>query len=537
MLAAVTLLIVSTYLAIVSSAAVERFMPALNDPTPPLAAEPAVLEPASAPLAQRVVLVIIDGLRLTESYRLPLLDALRRRGVDTSAQSHYPTISRPNYVTILTGVPPILSGVRNNFYSQPVLLDSLMDRAAATGRGSAFVGDASHGPAEMFRARAANGHWRDDFNEALFTPWDGGFVTAAQHLAAGTSALVVMLPGAVDIAGHARGAASEDYRAAARQVDAQLADALAGLDFSRDAVIITADHGHTNRGGHGGVEPQVLEVPLVLAGAGIRPGAAVVGAELIDIAPTVAALLGVPAPGHGVGRTLTRALQLTEQAAARIEAADSRRIARNLAVADAARDASAKLASSVRVKRLAWAAVLIGLVIVAILLARRLGALFIDWRVILIALPAFPLTYYALLGIFGQQYSPSFIPMPGRLLDKLLRFGLISTGVTAIACWIALHGRVVLAKRLAAANGLVACGLVTALIPAAIAWISLPTSILQVPRPALFMLVPATYVAVACYAISVTVSLGLELIVFFARAVDPRLHRFTRSRWRRDTWP
>jgi len=35
--------------------------------------------------------------------------------------------------------------------------------------------------------------------------------------------------------------------------------------------------------------------------------------------------------------------------------------------------------------------------------------------------------------------------------------------------------------------------------------------------------VPATYIAVASHALAVAVTLGLEILIFFARAVDPRV--------------
>ena len=79
---------------------------------------------------------------------------------------------------------------------------------------------------------------------------------------------------------------------------AMLRVAFAGIDLTRDTVIVTADHGHVSRGGHGGAEPEVSSVPLVLAGKGIVPGASARNAQLVDVAPTVAALLGVPAPGQ-----------------------------------------------------------------------------------------------------------------------------------------------------------------------------------------------------------------------------------------------
>src|SRR5262245_26575685 len=91
----------------------------LNDPRPVLASAPPVLMPAQRRLARRVVLVILDGLRADASRGLPALDALRARGVDAVAHSHFPTISAPNYVSILAGVPPRDSGVRTNDYVGP----------------------------------------------------------------------------------------------------------------------------------------------------------------------------------------------------------------------------------------------------------------------------------------------------------------------------------------------------------------------------------------------------------------------------------
>src|SRR5439155_21210423 len=104
------------------------FMYDLEDARPALArVPPAIEDPHTPRLARRVFLVIVDGLRLDKSYELPFLDSLRRRRLDTEAASHYPTWSRPNYVSILTGVPPSASGVRTNHHATRVLLDTLMD--------------------------------------------------------------------------------------------------------------------------------------------------------------------------------------------------------------------------------------------------------------------------------------------------------------------------------------------------------------------------------------------------------------------------
>jgi predicted AlkP superfamily pyrophosphatase or phosphodiesterase len=64
------------------------------------------------------------------------------------------------------------------------------------------------------------------------------------------------------------------------------------------------------RGGHSALSE--IGAPLILSGTGICPGAVAEQARLIDIAPTVAALLGVEPPADAQGRPLTEALHLSD---------------------------------------------------------------------------------------------------------------------------------------------------------------------------------------------------------------------------------
>jgi len=513
--AALLLVVLGASVALRAVGAADAFRPELNQARPALAATVPELAPSPARVSRRVILVIIDGLRMRGSYRLPFLDSLRRRGVDAIARSHYPTYSRPNHVSILTGVPPAWSGVRNNAYAWPVEIDSLMDRANAAGLRSAYAADLAFGVAMMFH---------DDFAAALYAPWPDGFARAAALVVGQDYPLVVLLPGAVDAAGHARGADSPSYAAASAEVDRTLAAALAGLDLTRDTVIVTSDHGHTGRGGHGGNEPEVVEVPLVLAGAGIRPGAALAEVDLIDVAPTAAALLGLPAPRHGFGRTLVEATTLPQAERAMLARADQRRIRHNQASIDRARQDEEPLMAERRAWRAAGVATAALLALLLIVLAHRLGAVHVDWRILAIALPAFPLSYYVLLDLLGQRFSLSALPDRDDMLDTLFHFGLVSTAVQVVAGWFAMRGRVVLRDRLAASSGLTLCGMLAAWLPAGLMWALYgPRTFLEPPGSTAMVLVPATYIAVACHALAGAVTLGLEIVVFFARAVDPRV--------------
>ena len=60
------------------------------------------------------------------------------------------------------------------------------------------------------------------------------------------------------------------------------------------------------RGGHGSTRE--LEVPFLLSGAGIRRGVAPDAPNVVDVAPTIAALLGVPPPDQADGRVLAEAM-------------------------------------------------------------------------------------------------------------------------------------------------------------------------------------------------------------------------------------
>jgi hypothetical protein len=540
--AALALVVLGAVGAVRAGLAGANFMFDLEQTTPALAkVAPSLPDPGTPRLARRVYVVIIDGLRLDKSYELPFLDELRRRGVDTEAQSHYPTWSRPNYVSILTGVPPRASGVRTNHHSTPVELDSLMDRARAAGMQVASATDydvlprlflrprdASHpeeladldidameDPSSAEAVRAPDAPLQSPFDDARYAPWPGGFPEAG---AAVSGDLVIMLVGAVDAAGHAHGGDSPQYRQAAEIADRALARALAKIDLTQDAVVITADHGHTGRGGHGGLEPEVLTVPLILAGAGVKPGATALDAHLIDIAPTVSALLGIPAPGHGLGHTLTELLQLDKQQVAARKIADETRLTLTRGVvagAEARAEVDVDANRALRVAGVLGGALLA--IVLAVMLVKRHVIRF-DWRVLLVSVPAFFVVYYALIGTLGQRFSPSLLPAQGHLAATMAKYGLIAMVFQLLASMWALRNQGSLAERLAAANGIAWTGLMLAMLPAGLVWAFFPPPYVSVPGPVWLVMIPAVEVAVACAAVDVALTLVVEVIVFASRA-------------------
>ena len=502
--------------AIVLGNRVRRWNDELALRAPPILRAPwRIDDPRTPRLTGRVVLVVIDGLGAGEA-RLPYLDELRRRGAATVARVPYPTISRPNYVTILTGVPPRDSGVRANRVEAPVAVDTIMDRVRAAGLRVATVSD--YGSLATLFVRHTRSLFGVDWIERgtqlapappLAWPFDEAHRAGSLDdlgrilagLAASDAAFVPVLVLDVDRAGHAAGV-GDDYRAAAAAVDAMLRGALAGLDLARDTVIVTADHGHVAPGGHGGDEPEVSQVPLVLAGKAIVPGASARDARLIDVVPTVAALLGVPAPRHAEGRALVELLALGPGDAARRAADDTARSQRLAEIVAPPRTPSPSTARLL--------AIVAALAITAALarVAGRRGALIVTPAAITGAF-GFAAMLVAIAIITRGHPSPSYVPS----LARAVPLGAIGAAA-AIALQVTASWRVLARApdRLAAASGIALVGLAVSIaaVAAAGAWFAPPY--LDVPPPFWMVAIPALDLAASVCALAAALTLTLALV-------------------------
>jgi Type I phosphodiesterase / nucleotide pyrophosphatase len=495
----------------------DELMASINIRAPRLAELPATTAPAPsfAPLSRRVVLLVIDGLGESRSHGLPVLDELRRLGLSAVATSHLPSLSRPNYVSILTGAPPAQSGVRSNAYGWEVPLDSVLHRVRATARQTAFVTDVAPGFGSMFSHQ---------LSEAVATPWSGGWVRAGLLALERRYPLVVIIPGGVDNAGHEHGAASEEYREAARQIDRQLGELLGSLDLTRDTILVTADHGHTAAGGHGGDEPEVMRIPLVMAGAGVRRGAAIEAPRLVDLAPTVAALLGTPPPRHALGRCLVEALAMPPMQQRALRTADrARRAAIERWLATEPGDAAPATAPDPRADERplldrAFASAALALFLLFIVrVAERQRLAHIDRRVLTIAVAA-PLTAVAvLLAGAGGELSLSTLANRAEGTRALLLAAAAVVTFHALGAMWALRDRP-LRQRLAAANALalIALSLATLLASATAALLGSPPW-QSLPSAPMLLLMPLASMSLATSALGCSLALAIELVVFAAR--------------------
>jgi len=135
-----------------------------------------------------------------------------------------------------------------------------------------------------------------------------------------------------------------------------------------------------------------------------------------------------------------------------------------------------------------------------------------------VSIPAFFVVYYGLIATLGQRFSPSLLPAQGHLAGQMVRYGLISMLVQLVASLWVLRNRPTLGERLATANGIAWAGLMLTMVAAGLFWAFYPPPYVDLPGPVWLVLIPAALVAVACAAINVALTLGLEVVIFAARA-------------------
>ena len=292
-----------------------------------------------------VVVVVIDGLRLDISKELPTLNQLRAQGADRMMLVGQPSFSLPGWTVIGTGAWQEQSGITTNYYKDSITVDTLFEEAKRAGLTTALVGDALWG--QLYTSGVDTEQLMDELPDQFTNlpadlQFDQDMTDRALAVLQSQPNLTLIHLLSVDSAGHGWGGASPQYLQAAQNADAQLARIIDAIDLSNTAIFVTADHGHLDRGGHGGWEPIVLQVPFVAAGQGIKPGQ-YSNAEQSAIAPTVATLLGSAIPAHNQGNILfdeldvsdslkaVRAVDLADQIAQRYDSmlqtiGDSRRV-------------------------------------------------------------------------------------------------------------------------------------------------------------------------------------------------------------------
>jgi hypothetical protein len=266
------------------------------------------------PLTQRVVIVVIGGLgrAAARSLDMPNLETLVGASASAPMMSQPPTFPLSAWTTLLTGAwpelnnAPILKASRANH--RPVSFDHLFAAAHEAGLRTSIAGYEgweSLVPTDTVDASVYASR-QDAISDAQVAQAALEFIADPQY------DLIWVYFGQVNAAGRAEGTGSAAYASAARQVDSYLRQIVRSVDTSRSVLVVTSDHGLTEDSRLGGGEPELTSLPFVMMGQNIIPGV-YSPMHQIDVAPTVAALLGTRLPAVAQGHPLYEMMQLDEE--------------------------------------------------------------------------------------------------------------------------------------------------------------------------------------------------------------------------------
>jgi len=258
----------------------------------------------------KVILVLSDGLRYdTAVAGMGYLGHL----VEAKIASLYkvigelPSMSRPMYETIHTGLPVSAHGIIANYVVRRSTKPNVFQSARQAGKTTAAAAYSwfselyNRAPYNRFDDREVDDdslliqhgrfYTQDDYPDIDL------FSTAGMLVRKFSPDYLLVHPSGMDNAGEIYGANSSEYRNLAMRQDVWMAALIAEWMEQGYNILVTADHGINADKIHGGTTADVREIPLYL----IRPGHAGKGdthevISQLQIAPTICKLLGVEIP-------------------------------------------------------------------------------------------------------------------------------------------------------------------------------------------------------------------------------------------------
>lgn len=230
-------------------------------------------------MSDKVILVVLDGLSYQVAHHcMGYLNGLIEadRATLYKMECELPSMSRPLYECILTGIAPVNSGIVNNEIVRRSHFDSIFSLAQKAGKTTAAA--AYYWVSELYNRApfvATRDRFTNDkqlaiqhgcFYQADHYPDDHLFIDAEYLRTQYSPDFLLIHPMNIDDAGHKFGLDSSQYRNSARKADIILANYLPTWIAQNYQVIITSDHGMNNDHSHGGTLPEERSVPLFVIG-------------------------------------------------------------------------------------------------------------------------------------------------------------------------------------------------------------------------------------------------------------------------------
>ncbi len=256
-------------------------------------------------MKNKVILISIDGMRpdgLLSCGNTYVEELLKMSTYSMNASACYPSVTLPCHMSLFLSVPPERHGILSNTYTPPVrpvtgLFEALKGAGAVCGMfyGWEELRDLSR-PGSLDRA---------EYIESYSEPSSDTVLTdrALSYINEKDPDFVFLYMVETDSkGGHDVGWMTDTYL---EYISVAIDNVKRVIEAAGDryTVIITADHGGHARG-HGADIPEDMIIPMMFVGDSFEKGKEISDIGLLDIAPTVATVMGVPIVRDWEGKSL-----------------------------------------------------------------------------------------------------------------------------------------------------------------------------------------------------------------------------------------
>lgn len=273
------------------------------------------------PPLRRVILVVADGLRpdAIAKFNLVSIRRMMRQGSFTlAATTVTPSVTAAAMTSLLTGVPPEQHGIKSDRFFLPLPRPGIHPMPKVLAETGIPTGAFMRELPRPFRPLAKQLTHRLGLTYTTFSGHNSKEILA-RFYSGGSSVkagLTIMHWPDADQAGHDHGWMSEQYGAAARNIDDAVGTLMGMMEllYGEETVLLfTADHGG---GGmdpkrHDSPHPLDRTIPIVLAGRAVSRGELRPMSTLLDVPATILWALGATIPESYAGRPFFEAFEAT----------------------------------------------------------------------------------------------------------------------------------------------------------------------------------------------------------------------------------
>ena len=254
---------------------------------------------------KKVILISIDGMRpdgLKSCGNSYLGELEKMCSYTYCASSMIPSVTFPCHYSITHSVTPQRHGILTNTYVPQVRpVNGLFERISALGGICAmFYGweplrDIAS-PGSLKFATYVNAYMQESGDTVLTNEAEK---VISQHK---PDFVFLYMVETDEKGGHDNGWMSEEYL---RRISIAIGNVEKTVEKFGDeySIIITADHGGHDRT-HGTELPEDMTIPMFFYGPDFEPGAQIDNVSLLDIAPTIAAVMGIGSDPDWEGKSL-----------------------------------------------------------------------------------------------------------------------------------------------------------------------------------------------------------------------------------------